>query len=156
MSALPAGHRLREATADDAEALHALYHAAYSVHADPARPPGAALRDTLDDVRAYVRDSRVLVLEAPDGRLVATVATRRVANVRRLAVEPASKGQGFGAAMLEAALAQAAEDGFELAQLETLEAHPWLSDFYRRHGFADRGVERTADGLEWRVMRRRL
>lgn len=148
---------MREARPDDADALHALYHEAYAVHADPHRPPIAALKDTVDDVRAYIRDSTVLVAEDAQGRLVATIALRRVANLRRLAVAPGAKGARLGSAMLDAAVARAAKDGFEVADLDTIEGHPWLPDFYRRHGFADRAVmQMTSDGSRWRVMRRRL
>jgi GNAT superfamily N-acetyltransferase len=153
---IPAGFSIRDATDEDAPAIHALYVAAYSPESDPSRSSLAPLRDTVEDVRAYVRDSRVLVLEDTEGRIVATAAVRRVANVRRLAVMPEAKGAGLGAAMLDAALDAARDEGFEVAQLETPEAHPWLAAFYSRHGFEARGVETTADGSAWRVMRKRL
>lgn len=148
--------RIREATPDDAEALHRLYHAAYSVHSDPARLAIGGLRDTIDDVRAYIRDSTVLVAENEEGELVATCATRRIANLRRLAVAPGAKGAGLGAKLLEAAVQRAVDDGFEVAQLETIRDHPWLSSFYERHGFEVRGVESMPNGLDWLVMRRKL
>lgn len=148
--------RIREATEHDAEALHRLYHEAYSVHSDPHRAPIGGLRDTVDDVRAYIRDSTVLVAENEKGEIVATCATRRIANIRRLAVAPGAKGAGLGALMLEAAVQRASEDGFEVAQLETIRGHPWLSQFYERHGFELRGVERMSNDLEWLVMRRKL
>ena len=148
--------RIRPATLDDAEALHALYHAAYAAHEDPHRPPVAALRDTVEDVRGYIRGSTVLVAEDEDGRLVGSVALRRVANVRRLAVAPDAKRAGLGATLLEAAVARAEAEGFEYAALDTMPEHPWLPEFYRRHGFEDRSVEHMADGTRWLAMRRRL
>ena len=148
--------RIREATLADAEEILALYQAAYSVHNDPHRPPYAALRDTLDDVRAYVRDSRVLVALDDAGRIVGTVATRRLANVRRLAVAPDAKENGIGGALLEAAVECAAKDGFEFAELDTLSGHPWLPQFYMRHRFHERGVMRMKDGTEWINLRRKL
>lgn len=156
MKAIPPGHKVRDARAEDAEEILRLYHAAYSVHSDPHRAKIAALKDTIDDVRAYLRDSRVMVLEDEGGRIVATVALRRIANVRRLAVAPDLKGDGLGAAMLEAAVEAAREEGFEIAMLDTFEGHPWLPDFYRRHGFTDRCVEHFPDGTVWRQFRRAL
>lgn len=156
MVPLPAGHRVRDARPEDAEEILALYHAAYSPLNDPHRPPVAGLADTLEDVRAYLRDMRVLVAEDADGRIVATVAVRRIANVRRLAVRPDAKGRGLGAALLEAAVDAARDEGFEVAMLDTLDDHPWLPDFYRRHGFEDRCVEHWPDGMRWLQLRRRL
>lgn len=147
---------MREARAEDAEALHRLYHEAYAPHQDPHRPPIAALKDTLDDVRAYIRDSTVLVAEDASGRIVATVALRRIANLRRLAVAPDVKGTGLGACMLETAVARARSEGFEQAMLDTFATHPWLPSFYERHAFQRRGVERMEDGTEWLVFRRKL
>lgn len=153
---LPPGLTVRDARPEDAPAVHALYHAAYSVHNDPHRPPVAALKDTLDDVRAYIRDSRVLVAEDAAGRVVATVALRRIANVRRLAVAPDAKGEGLGAALLEAAVEAARGEGFEVAMLDTMAEHPWLPGFYARHGFEERCVESFPDGTRWRQFRRVL
>lgn len=153
---LPPGIRVREARAEDAEALHRLYHEAYAPHQDPHRPPIAALKDTLDDVRAYIRDSTVLVAEDEAGRIVATVAIRSIANLRRLAVAPSAKGNGLGASMLEAAVERAQAEGFEQAMLDTFATHPWLPGFYERHEFQRRGIERMEDGTEWIVYRRKL
>lgn len=151
-----AGIRVRDALPADAEAIHALYQAAYAVHQDPHRPATAALKDTLDDVRAYLRDSRVLVAEDMTGRIVATVGMRRLANLRRLAVAPDAKGSGLGSLMLEAGIAAAREEGFVVATLGTVPEHPWLPPFYRRHGFADYSVETMPDGSRWLQMRKRL
>lgn len=153
---LPPGVRVREARPEDAEALHRLYHAAYALHQDPHRPPVAALRDTVEDVRAYVRDSTVLVAEDEQGNLVASVALRRIANLRRLAVAPGRKGEGLGGALLEMAVQRAADEGFEYAMLDTFSTHPWLPGFYARHGFQRRGVLRMDEGTEWVEFRRRL
>lgn len=153
---LPQGVRVRVARPEDAEALHRLYHEAYALHQDPHRPPVAALKDTVEDVRAYVRDSTVLVAEDEAGNLVASVAIRSVANVRRLAVAPHRKGEGLGGALLEAAVERARADGFEVAELDTFATHPWLPPFYERHGFQRRGVLRLDEGTEWVEYRRRL
>ena len=148
--------RVREARADDAVELHALYHAAYAEHQDPHRPPQAALKDLVEDVQAYIAEGLVLVAEDEDGRLVGSVMLRRVANLRRLAVAPDRKGEGLGGALLEAALARAKEEGMTVAMLDTFPTHPWLPSFYRRHGFEERCVEVFPDGFEWLQFRKPL
>lgn len=152
----PPGVRVRIATEQDTVALHALYHAAYSVHADEHRPRTGGLKDSIEDVRGYVREQTVLLAEDADGQALATVTLKPIANLRRLAVAPHAKGAGLGSAMLEAGVEQARADGFGVAMLTTLEAHPWLSAFYARHGFEAYSVDKTADGNVWRQMRRRV
>ena len=152
----PESVRIRDAMPEDAEAILQLYHEAYSVHNDPHRSPLAALKDTLDDVRHYLRHQRILVAEAPDGAIVATVAIRSIANIRRLAVSPQHKGSGLGGHLLEAAVDAARASGHEQAMLDTFHDHPWLPAFYERHGFAYRCTEDYPDGSRWRQYRREL
>lgn len=152
---LPPGVRLRDARPEDAEALHALYHAAYHPDQDPHRT--RPLKDTVEDVRAYLREHAVIVAEdEKTGTLLATVQLRAIANVRRLAVAPEAKGLGLGSVLLDAALERAAADGFDFAELDTQPDHPWLPPFYARHGFEVRGIEELPDGGRWLVMRKRL
>jgi len=148
--------RIRDARAEDAEALHALYHAAYGADEDADRPPQVALRDSLDDVRASIAEGIVLVAEDPSGALVGSVMLRRVANLRRLAVSPEAKRRGLGGELLEAALSRAKDEGMSVAMLDTIPTHPWLPDFYRAHGFEERCVETYPSGVEWLQLRRAL
>lgn len=148
--------RVRDARPEDAPELHALYHAAYAVHEDEHRPPQAALKDSVDDVRASIEEGLVLVAEDASGRLVGSIMLRRVANLRRLAVAPGEKGRGLGGELLEAATARAKEEGMTVAMLDTIPTHPWLPAFYRKHGFEERCVERFPDGMEWLQFRRTL
>lgn len=158
--------RVRDARPEDAEKLHALLHAAYEDRARRASEHVGALAssggddrpltDTLERVRADVAEGLVLVAEDEEGRLVASVMLRRVANIRRLAVAPERKGEGLGGKMLEEAVARAAREGMTYAMLDTIPTHPWLPAFYRRHGFEDRCVERFPDGKDWLQLRRRL
>jgi len=156
MAPLPPGVRLRDATPADAEAIHALYHEAYDPRHDPFRAAaGIPFKDTVEDVRGYLRERALLVAER-DGSLLATVQLRALANVRRLAVSPQARGEGLGAAMLEAAAQRARQERFDFLQLETLASHPWLSPFYARHGYVERAIETMPDGARWLVMRQRL
>lgn len=143
--------RVREARPEDAEELHALLHAAYRDRGDE-RP----LRDSVERVRADIEEGLVLVAEDDAGRLVASVMLRRVANIRRLAVAPDAKGAGLGARMLEAAVDRARDDGFAYAMLDTIPTHPWLPEFYRKHGFEERCLEKFPDGNDWLQFRKRL
>lgn len=143
--------RMRDARPEDAEALHAMRHAAYA-----DRGPERPLVDTLEDTLRDITDGLVLVAEDEAGRIVGSVHLRRVANVRRLAVAPDAKGEGVGAALLEAAVERARRDGFAYAMLDTLPDHPWLPEFYRRHGFEERCLERFPNGVDWLAFRRRL
>lgn len=157
MLRLPPGVRVRDATPADADALHALYHAAYAPAEDPFRAKaGVPLKDTVEDVRGYTREHAVLVAEDERGAFLGSVHVRALANVRRLAVAPGHKGAKLGSLLLEAALERAKTDGFDYAELDTFGEHPWLPAFYRRHGFVERGVETMADGSRWLVMRKRL
>lgn len=146
--------RIREARPEDAPALHALLHAAYAAREGPQgeRP----LLDTLDDVRGIIEEGLVLVGENAEGRLVSCVHLRRVAEVRRLAVAPEAAREGLGGQMLEEALGRAEALGHGVAMLDTIPTHPWLPEFYRRHGFAERCVERFPDGRDWLQLRRKL
>lgn len=156
MPRFPPGVRLRDATSADAEVIHALYHEAYDPKHDPHRAAaGIPLRDTVDDVRAYLQERALLVAER-DGDLLATVQLRALANVRRLAVSPRARGEGLGALMLDAAAERARRERFNFLQLETLASHPWLAPFYARHGYVERGVEVMPDGARWLVMRQKL
>ena len=148
--------RIRDARPEDAAALHALYHAAYAGREAEHATPHAALADSLEDVRGFLDEGIVLVAEDDAGAMVGSVMLRRVANLRRLAVAPDRKGQGLGGALLDAAMARARKEGMTVAMLDTIPTHPWLPDFYRRHGFADRCVETFPDGARWLQLRRDL
>ena len=154
---LPTGVHVRDARPADAEAIHALYHAAYAPGQDAHRDAsGKPLRDSVDDVRGFLRERALLVAEDEKGALVGTVALRAIANVRRLAVHPSQKKSGLGAALLDAIAERARHERFDVAQLETQHDHPWLPQFYARRGYVERGVETMTDGTKWLVMRQRL
>lgn len=163
---MPPGLSVRDARPDDAEALHALLHAAYKDRAQRASGRVGAdaslggderpLTDTIDRVREDIREGLVLVAEDDVGKIVASVMLRRVANIRRLAVRPDRKGEGLGGAMLDAAVDRARRDGFAFAMLDTIPTHPWLPEMYRKHGFEERCLERFPDGNDWLQFRKRL
>ncbi len=156
MAATPHGHSVREAQREDAPSIHRLLHAAYESRSESEQPPHAVLRDTVDDVRTMIAQQRVLVAVDADGRIVGSIATRRVANLRRLAVPSEHAHSGLGRALLEAALDEARDAGFEVASLDVVDGHPWLPKFYEQHGFVVHALETRPDGSRWVTMRRTL
>lgn len=60
-----------------------------------------------------------------------------VAEVRRLYVRPALRGQGIGHALMQGAIDFAKQAGYRVVRLETLEAMQEAVALYRRLGFTD-------------------
>ena len=87
------------------------------------------------------------------GRTIATGRLLPDGHVGRMAVLPAWRGLGVGAAVLEALIARAAERG--LARV-VLNAQTQARGFYARFGFAQRGEEFMEAGIPHVVMERRL
>jgi ribosomal protein S18 acetylase RimI-like enzyme len=67
------------------------------------------------------------------------------AYLSRIAVAPAARGRGLGAALLEAFLDDARAAGARRAVLEVSPAHVAARALYRRFGFAGDGVHEAAD-----------
>jgi len=79
------------------------------------------------------------------------------ADVLTMAVAPSSWGRGIGSALLEALLAQAAEQGCAEVFLEVRADNQRAQRLYRGHGFAEVGLRRgyyQPSGMDAIVMRR--
>lgn len=115
---------IRQATADDAEAVHLLIAA----HLEE----GHLLPRTLDDVRRHA--DRFVVCEA-DGRITAcgelAPLSRTVAEVRSLVVSRAFRRVGLAARMLAELRSRARQAGFETLTTFTQDAR-----FFVRQGFS--------------------
>lgn len=130
--------RLTEA---DAGELLTVQRAAYvteaQAHADPFLPP---LTETLDAVRAALRDPDVVVLGRRDaGRLVATgrlIVDGESAEIARLAVVPDRQGEGLGTELLAALERQVPSQVREL-RLFTGEFSASNLRLYARFGFRE-------------------
>jgi ribosomal protein S18 acetylase RimI-like enzyme len=138
---------LRPAMQSDARRIVELLHAAYGPHLS-AGFNFAAANVTEEDVRGMLALGGTRVLDAPGsgGGLLGTVTLiprgRHTLYLCWLAVAPAYKGQGHGRFLLNMAEAVARWGGARRILLETPESHPWLPDFYRRHGYVQVGRRR--------------
>ena len=103
------------------------------------------------------RDADALQLVAFDGgRLVGTcrlLVDDGVARLARMAVVPASRGHGLGAALLEAAEGEARAAG---ASHILLHAQAAAERLYARGGFDPRGARFVEEGIEHVTMEKRL
>lgn len=93
-----------------------------------------------------------LALDAAD-RVIATGRLLPDGHIGRMAVDPAWRGRGVGAAVLEALIARAAERGLTRV---VLNAQTQARGFYARFGFAQAGGEFMEAGIPHIVMERRL
>lgn len=128
---------VRPATDDDRPTLRAIQAATL------AEPSPALL-----DLAVGDGGPRLRVIDAgePVGYVLAVTAAHPVAYVAELAVTPAHQGSGFGARLLEALIAELAEEGFERVRLTTRVGDERVRRFYRERGFEP--VDRVADHFE--------
>jgi len=140
--------KLREAGAADAPALAALHAAAF--------PPG----------EAWGPDAIALMLAMPgafglwreeEGFVLARAAAGE-AEILTLAVAPAARRQGLGAALLAGAMAAALARGAAAMFLEVAEGNAAARALYRGLGFTEVGRRRRyyPDGSDALVLRREL
>ncbi|MFC7136853.1 GNAT family N-acetyltransferase [Halobaculum litoreum] len=133
---------VRTATVDDAERLAAVYRSAYARNRELGFPAKAASA-TDATVTEWIRDDHVLVAVA-EGTVVGGVRLDPVdddaVKLSRLAVHESRKGEGIGAALVDAAERWSGRHGHGTVRLTTPEEHPFLPEFYR-----DRGFRKTGD-----------
>jgi predicted GNAT family N-acyltransferase len=90
---------------------------------------------------------------AADGRAVGTGRLLPDAHIGRMAVLKEWRGQGIGAAVLEALIEEARRRGeVEVA----LSAQTHAIEFYRRHGFSEEGKVYEEAGIPHQAMRKML
>lgn len=85
-------------------------------------------------------DVTFLVARDPSGKLAgcgAFVDRGSYAEVKRMVVDPASRGQGIGALLMAAIVNRARRAGFASLKLETGISQPEAIGLYRRDGFVD-------------------
>jgi GNAT superfamily N-acetyltransferase len=141
--------RIRDARDDEREAIRALTLAAYAEYA-PLLPPTfwegyrRQLLATLDDagrVERIVaeRDGRIIggvMLYAADASAYGAASVRAAwPEVRLLAVAPEARGQGVGAALMEACRQRARQAGASALGLHTMDFMHAAVRLYERMGF---------------------
>jgi ribosomal protein S18 acetylase RimI-like enzyme len=138
------GTRVREATAEDAEAIHSLAgELAGTVDDSPPRfeDVRARLLELLEEPRA-----RVLVAEGEDGGVVGVASLwikpdlahgDTVVEVPTLVVAEGSRREGVGKLLMEEARGLASENGANLIELVATTQNVAAREFYRALGFVE-------------------
>ncbi len=103
--------------------------------------------DLRDVPGGYLASGGMFLLAKEAGRLVGTVALRRIADgvieLRRFYVHPGWQGQGIGTRLLQRALAHAQSGRWRRVCLDTTGRSPAALWLFRRHGFVE--IERYND-----------
>jgi GNAT superfamily N-acetyltransferase len=137
----PPALAIRVAAASDREALRALLEAQLREHEIPIE--SAALERAIDGVLERPERGRMLLAEQ-GGRAIGVATLSfvwtlehggRAAWLEELYVAPERRGRGTGSALLEAAIAAAADAGALAVDLEVEESHARAGGLYLRHGF---------------------
>ncbi len=135
---------IRQARSEDAAAVHEVVQDAFREYRGVLAVSLSALGETLEDVRREISAGRVLVaLEGTEA--VGTVRYELKPDciyVGRLAVLPAYRKRGVGAALMDHVERLAPALGRTRLQLATRESVPGNLQFYERLGY--RVVERVA------------
>ena len=143
---------LRPATPDDLEFLGTL---AGDPEVEPFLAPGAgeddALGLVLDRMTSGEEPHGLIVVESPTGRPVGALELAlisrhsRICAVRRLMVDPASRGRGVGSTAVWLVCRQAFEDhGHHRVQAEVYGDNLASQRLFERLGFIREGVRRSA------------
>jgi GNAT superfamily N-acetyltransferase len=125
---------IRQATLEDAEAVHKVVLAAFEEYRGVLPVSVSALDESVEDVRKAIFDGRVL-LAVEDGQAVGTVRYEvkpDLLYVGRLAIVPSRRGQGIGAALMAHVERLAPSLGRTRIQLATRESIPGNLVFYER------------------------
>lgn len=114
---------------------------------DALRPLFELAEDSRTELDAYIDEGRVLVARESGrivGHLQLTESSPGALEVKNMAVAESHQGRGIGRALLEAAIALAAEEGCAGIVVATAAADTGNLRFYQRLGFRMRDIERDA------------
>jgi GNAT superfamily N-acetyltransferase len=141
---------IRPARADDAAAILAVTLAAYEEYAPVMQAHWAFYRQSIIETLAHVEPANQLVAER-DGLIVGSVllvpagtalttpqgaaAPRPWPEIRLLAVVPAMRGHGIGAALIRACISWAGQAGATALTLHTTDIMQVAMRMYERLGF---------------------
>ena len=143
---------IRAATPDDADAVVRLEETCLGADAWSPALVVPAVGGELPTVRVLVAEQDGVVVGHAVASLVADVA-----ELQRIAVDPAHRRAGLATALLDGVLAAAADAGADRLLLEVRADNPAIA-FYAHHGFVeiDRRPRYYRDGTAAAVMRRPL
>jgi GNAT superfamily N-acetyltransferase len=115
---------------------------------DELRPLFELAEDSAAELDGYIAKGRVLVAREGE-RLVGHLQLTEFEapdelEVKNMAVEESHQGRGVGRALMEAAIALAAQEGRSRLLVSTAAADTGNLRFYQRLGFRMRAVERDA------------
>lgn len=136
---------IEEATADHADVLAAIHRAAF--------PPREAWSREVMALQLGVPNAFGFL--SPAGGLILGRVAADEAEILTLAVMPAARRRGLGAALLHAAMARAAHLGAAAVFLEVSVANAAARPLYAAHGFREAGLRRRYydDGTDALVLR---
>ena len=125
----------------DAAAIAGILRAAFAAYDGRLQPRPGALSETADSIAAKLADHRAILAEAA-GAAVGSVVYRPDGDglyLGRLGVLPAWRGQGVGAALVDAVAAAGRREGARRVTLNVRIALADNVDFFRRLGFREAG-----------------
>ena len=153
MTATAAALSVRPASPEDAEAVHALTRAAFAGQ-ESLDPPSGAMRESVEDVAAWLAENGGTVVVDPTGEIVATARFSHQDGgfwLRRVAVRPDLQGQGLDSLLLDAGEREAARLGHDMLRVGVRAPLTANLAYWRRRGFLDH----AAHGF-WLELHRRL
>lgn len=111
--------------------------------------PGPWNDDLLDIPSAYLHNGGEFLVGTLDDRIVAMGAFRRTdaerAEIKRMRVDPACQGRGYGRMILLALEERARQMGYEVLHLDTSTNQPVAVHLYQRHGYIQVGTKPFQD-----------
>lgn len=124
-----------------------------------ANLPGPWDADLTDIPAAYLHNGGEFLVGVADGRVVAMGAFRRTdaqrAELKRMRVDPAYQGRGYGRFILRELEERARDMGYEVLHLDTTAKQTAALHLYRNHGYVQTGAA-TFQGLELLFFEKRL
>jgi ribosomal protein S18 acetylase RimI-like enzyme len=131
---------VRQATAADLDAIHAIIRAAYAKYlSQMPKPPAPVLRD----YRGYVEAGAVWVTGHPITGLISLTPAGDSLLIENISVHPAAQGTGLGTQLMRFAEQQAAQRNLAKLTLYTHEVMTENQAIYAHLGY--REVERRAE-----------
>ena len=131
--------RIRPATSADAASIEAIENDADRLMIDWLSPthwppaPSGASRLSADGYLLIAEES---ISSAAIG-FIHVLEVEGLAHLEQLSVAPRHGRQGYGLLLLNAALAEARERGYDRVSLRTYADVPWNAPFYARAGFVE-------------------